>query len=740
MAYYSSNFIAECDRRFGEGLRLRAVMRLNDAQNHMPKSADISPDQGSQFWYESPANGIFSADQHAAMPGPIGHTYAFWNQTGVAWNAVATQILGQYDEWGDPTVVNCRTFTLSAVVKVSNQDVPFGLGVTHPVDGTKKFKFGSTGTVFDTATVMDGVGKCGIIDLGDGWYHLWCAIDTSTDGESWYGDNINVQFYPTADGTVGFQGHYVCNIQVAYNEDYVNSPWPKGLVETTGYALIDGAPGTKVSLHEEESILACNPIRVKREEKPGVVHSSGFQLRLTNSALGTLGSGSIAGAWVQLYTGFKNADEWALVSTGRVDNATSNTEGQLTIDVGDPLRAVMDGTLSRWVRFDTTASGGPISSTFIDENSSSYDNDATNAGVVVTSSPSVTEQRWDIIFTSATAFKLQDDAGTDYTGFDINNDASPAGKGFTVKKEGWNLTAGAYTTGDKFIFDMSAEREVGQLNPPALIRELIKDEDFMNLKVYDVDAGSSYVTPLWSDDADTGSYEWYSAIFDYGTSSVCKGTFESGARVIDLVQQLLRIMQASLYTMPNGQIALWQTEPITFDDDARAFNGDPARPPVNILSVSARDRLDQTYNIAKVKFRSLSDGEIVEVSQKSFSSPLDSDREILVDVDKWEVTPTLIDTTLSKVLRRVESPRRELVVRTTLQGMPVDMDTAISINEPVLGIDWTTIVKEKSIDVFANEVELVTGQEDYLLDDYAIVGDAETDPVGSTIDSTDLIF
>ena len=540
-------------------------------------------------------------------------------------------------------------------------------------------------------------------------------------------------YFPHADDSNIFQNAVYCaSIEVAYNYDYDNSPQPKGFYPTSGPRTVIGEPGTRYDLSTEESIINMNPIKVKRDESVGVSRSAAFQVTTTNFTSQAMGQVPIAGAWMTVEAGFPEADEWALVATGKIRKATMNTEGQVTFECYDPIKDIIDGTLQRWLRFDTVSTASPIQTQAIADGSSSYNNSNAGAGVTGITS-SAAETRYKIKFDTVNTFKVYNEYDDALGGsYSIASDATVTHGGntyFVIQSEGWTQdTAGPtyhYAIDDEFYFDVALGRHQLNLQPVHLIKELITSDLFMNLWIYDVYNGAPYDSVFY-DEAN------WDAIEDDYNSYVIRGQFDAGTPIMDVIKQLLRVINGSIYTMPNGQIALFAARPI--GGEALVLNGDPSNGQVDILSGSAVDDGREMYNIVELEYIDPNTDELTVSARKSYSSPLRTDRILKLDCSGLELPSAMVNAALDLAIRRVSRPPRRYTMRTTLKGMGIDMLTPVQIIEPFVNANITALTIEKTLDVMANEVEVTTTIDDYLMGDYAVVTERSDDPQASFVD------
>lgn len=451
-----------------------------------------------------------------------------------------------------------------------------------------------------------------------------------------------------------------------------------------------GASASVTVLTELEDVLALNPIVTERERKFGSVQGQSWQIQLTNMTL-TARSSSIPGGWARIRVGFPTADEWETLATGRVLSAPASTDGTITLEVEDQIVALIQAELDQDMRFQLSTVASPygwiseVKPVIRADGSKSYNNAAAGAGTSITVNPGYVEDAtFYIEFTSATAFKIVEPDGTDtQTGtisadctFSLNAQASAK-----IEKEGWDTGTGAYASGDKFVvYTARGRKNDGTLDPDdielgfiGLVRHLI--EDVAGYQVYDFDT-DSYISPTYDSD------NW-DALADATEGDNCQGTFTKGTRIIDMIEGILPLAHASLYIMPNGQIAVWMLQPAV--GDAYLLNGDHDGRDVSILSGLASPHLGETYNRVVYRYKSLTDGSEAVVEKSDPDTPYDRDMLLEIETD-WEVRALSVETAATRAIERFKGPAEPFTLVTTFDGATLEIGDLVAINDSALGV------------------------------------------------------
>lgn len=588
-----------------------------------------------------------------------------------------------------------------------------------------------------------GIEAAGVVDMGNGWYAFWIAADVEGyNGVK--GNDFSFRVYASGGDSTAGKGVYCAHLQVELGlgstgprtaAAQVDGPWA-AVQTTTEVFERGGRPGELFTVESrDETTVSINPITTKRERRFGVVESQSWQAKITNLNR-VLSDEELSGAWACIEAGFQASDEWAVVGQGQIERPRANGDLTIELDVVSPMKEMIQGTLQRWVFFDDVAAhASTIETVSRDDASDAYDNDASGAGVTIDASTYVVESRYVIEFLTATTYQVtRQSDGTVYdnsgAGWAIGSDNQIDALSHTVQSEGWT---GTYSAGDQFEYTLAEKRSsANAITPVALLIEFLTSADFLGLQAFNVRDGYYYESPLYDQ-----TNMWDAAISNY-TSTQCKGEWQADDKIVDLVQGILKIIHASIYTMPNGQLGLWETQP---NSSSSVFlNGNMESGVQHLLDVSSEGDFRDVYNVVRYKYNHLEDGSSAELIRRDDASALNPDRTFTVDVGKWRCDNVSIETAASKALSRVKAPRRAYSLRATPAGAVISMNEPVSFEDAVLGIAQTAVLRETSLDVVANVVRLLVSTDPVILADHAVVGTAYTDPVGSTVGGTDTVF
>lgn len=730
MGFYTESYREIAFDNFGEVAVPRLSLRPLDGSNHLMHSDDFTEAK----WGKT--TNLLAFGSGSGNPYGSAHLFLVSGTSPTNWEYIKQDI----------SDVTADVFVFWGLFKEYTAN-PGRLYLLHSgPPGTQSVYFDWASGV-PTVHSAHGNERAGVIDVGDGWYVCWYASRLDESGANPYGNLQSFRVYPSGGSSIAGRGVYCAHLQVELGtdasgprttENIANGPY--AALRTTDAPRTRG-PGQLIVVDDEDATLQVNPVKVKREKEFGVVHAQQWQATFSNESLRFAGV-DLAGAWAALEMGFPAADEWGLVAQGRIVTATTSSELKCTIDVDSPMSEMIERPLQRSVRFDDDdAWSSPVETIVKSDDSSIYDNDETGAGTEVYSPASVRDRSFEIEFLTATTFKFVRDDGTEDdnggAGYAISADADI--DGVRVLSPGWSSDSGAYAAGDRFQFFSSKQRTGAHAcTPIPLLKELLTSKDFLALSVFGVREGYEYTTPLYEESTVWGFAALTNhAVQRYRTTSM-KGTWEIGTEIIDLVQGILRVINASLYTMPNGQIALWETQPNELN--AVDLNGDPARGPVNILSIRQRDALDEIFNRVRYKYRSLNTQDQAELTDSTTDTDLTIDRTRTVDLGMWEVDKASLLAAADKLLQRLRRNRRSYTIRTTLIGSVLDLDEPIAFVDPMLQVVQQSLVRERAWAAMQNEADLVAQLDPVVLANYAVVGD-ETVPNATTVgDTTKFVF
>jgi len=530
-----------------------------------------------------------------------------------------------------------------------------------------------------------------------------------------------------------------------FSADFISraaDPWGEALSLRVYLRLNDGAsgaPGTLVEFDKDGyEVVGLGRINRRREREYGVVQGQAWQVKVYNKDRGLLDY-DLPGCWCCVQAGFSDDDVWQTFAQGKVANVQFGTDDTATFEVHDGVIDLLNYSLANDVYFDFYGHGGTLSPYSVATASGSYDTDAGGIDVNGVMWVYLEDEKFVVEFTSAYQFKVVLEDGTETQTGDVFHDLTVANQdGYSVvilRAAGWD-TSTLYTAGDQFVFYTSAARQGVGTTPVQVVREVVTD--FVGLQVYDVISGAYYGSPFfnetaWSEATAATSEPLNSVENTYSL----RGEWPRGSRAIDMVQDALKLVNGSIYSTPTGQIGIWLLRPSA--GAAVALNGDPAAGPVEIISASINDTLDDTYNAVSLTYKT-GNGEDATYDAVD-SDPSISETRTAAIRSGWRVRGEVAQSAANIFLNRFKDRRREYVIDATLAGALCDVAYGVSVNEPDLGVTVeTTDVTEISVDLGGHVVQIKAHTDPVALTSYARVGDATTDPGGSQVGSTDRVW
>lgn len=536
-----------------------------------------------------------------------------------------------------------------------------------------------------------------------------------------------------------------------------DDPWGEAL-KARLWIRADTAAGADqlIELTALENVVDLDPLSRRREREPGVVQGQTWSIRLTNDR-GTFNPRSadyfttqaeVEGEWVALTLEFPVASQSGLFAQGRVERIEANSDGSATIFVDHVMVSeIIEWTLPRPLVFDERdAWASPVYTVKIADGSDEYDNTTgkplqLNAGVT-------SWETFRIVFATSTTFNVVRQDGTNQSGGpfsiaanrDITSIYSIGAAVVRIYAAGWS---GTYNTGDEFVVHTSPQIASNLANPVEALRACIDMARTQGEYTFgtpttipDVIGGG---TMSIYDDSDGA---WTDAITLFSTVTV-RGYFAKGTRVIDMIQALLRFMNASLFPSRSGQVGIWVVNPRQVGSQSVVVTGDPAAPNRSILN--ARRYKDRTVWATRVayKYRSLGftagqDGVDTEGAQPGSGTPGKFViREATVDVSDpsaarlvgdeidllWALDEIQVESAANKHLNRFKQPNDAFVVDGTLTSIAhLDLHDVLSITEPELDEVLSPIqALEVVVDPLRNQASVVGQYDPVVFGTYAQV-------------------
>lgn len=493
-----------------------------------------------------------------------------------------------------------------------------------------------------------------------------------------------------------------------------------------------GGSDQLIRVSDLEKLIEITPIVRRRERDPAVVEGQTWGARFTNdlltfnrrSAAWPSTEDSLLMKWARVQIGFPEADEWATVAQGRIERSDVDTDGVASIDVVDPIMELLQVELARDKAWTTTGWFSEVRAEKVALGSSTYDN---AQPVALGASPAfISDQTFRITFTDATHFDLLhvEDAVTQ-SGLSTasNNNILRAGSVHigTIPAAAW--AGGTFAAGDTFLFYASQLYSTADLNPITVLRELLT---FGGVESYDVGAGSSQ-----SIEFDSSHWDDVEARF---TSIQVRGQFTKGTNVMDLIQGLLVGANASLFPSSTGQIGIYHFHPDDVGTASVVVTGDPEDPDVSILSARRLEDKRELKNRVVVSYKTLTGLEDASFEAKDSTSPYAVDLPLPL-TSVWAWTPTQIENTANNLMIRKRRPTPQYHIEGTLRVLSYhEVGQLLALTEPELSeAEHPVQVTEISIDVLANQVEMIAWNDPGVFANFFRVGT-------SAIDGADVIL
>lgn len=453
--------------------------------------------------------------------------------------------------------------------------------------------------------------------------------------------------------------------------------------------------------------------------------------------------------WAAVQVGFPDADEWETVAQGRIESLRAHTNLTATMTFHDPIMDVLERRLRRDQVFDDRDAWCSALQVVVKSSSSSYYDNSGAPPAITAAVPAtdVVNETFRIVFVNGTQFDVYYEDGTTQAGGPFNISAD---RGLTSNTSSVNVATiytagwtGTYAAGDEFVLYVSKQYAAGLLVPSRLIEEILLEN---GVRVsYDVLGGATqslFYDPSHWDDVEA-----------FFSSSKVRGYWTKGTRVIDMIQDLLKVMNASLYPTPTGQIAIWHLAPEEVGATTGSATGDPEDPEVSILEAERIDSSEALANVVQWEYLDMAfaagqDGQAPAIEPAfvtkddlagtgfeeypGSSDPLELHRSVRVS---WAVDDVTIDAAATRLLNRYKVRAPTFRIRGSISHvLEHDIVDAVSITEPVLSEFGTKIlVTEVGLNAMANEAELIGYVDPVVSENYARVGI-------SVVDGADKVF
>lgn len=695
---YSTGWTAEATKAHGEALAARIYARrvepISFTNYYDPATGRMRPTNASGVWSfaESNTYGAPIAGQ------PVYRTSATGGTTYVEYKVNAGE-LGAADK----IMFSVYVHSGSCHQHYNNVYAGIEIGTYHngTYQGADYINLTPYGSTFMIAAVNGSrYQDYGVEYVGNGWSRVYLSI-IHDDGE--WRQYRSFNFKMRADGGTG-----------ATPYTYMSAPMIEADVLTPSQFVyksgIFNHPTELFELASYEKTIDMNPLLRKRERDYGVVQGQKIQLQLSNVEL-TAMTPSLVNGWVAIQFGFPSCDLWETVYQGRVVDVSAKSDLTLNIELDEAVMKLLEARISRDTYFGGTAWASAVKTDAKASGSTTYNNTSGSVTISASLSASVRDERYTIVFDDATHYRIKNEAGAyvmdntktfveSGTTFVTTTNAafSPAhyvvtgSNVLTLSKSGWT---GSHASGDTFSFSTSYPRTAQQLTPLGMVKHLI--EDVANIVVYDVISGTYYDSPF----VDPAFFSNNS-----GTSQgmIC-GEWKAGARVVEMVQDVLKLEHMSVFPTESGCIGIWAISDIQTGATA-LVNGDPTDVDVNLIDGVVTDTLSDYANIVVVNYLDVDSGD--EVSTRvSYPAKASAPTEMEISV-KWRAEDNTALTCASRALYRFSNTKRMYDLNTTLALADVDITKPIAIYDTFLGSNNDkVVVVEREIDINNQKIRLV---------------------------------
>lgn len=479
-----------------------------------------------------------------------------------------------------------------------------------------------------------------------------------------------------------------------------------------------GAPSTLVDLTASHTVLDCTPIKRSREFEFGVVQGQAWVVSFDNSAMQFR---DLVDCYCCIQGEFPTSGEKAVFAQGKIAKVSYSTDNTFSIEVHDAIMDVLSMELQRDMMFQDTDWAGPLKAWSTSGGAGSWDGDV---NVTVNINGLCADERFLVEFTSSTTYKVILESGDETQTGSTASDTNISNKVWqgvvpgilTIPASGWT---GTYQAGDVYVFYTTARRNDGStsvLSPIGLVINIM--DTVCGVAVYDVEAGGYYSN--WKFDP----ANWQAVRSDHDATEV-RGFWAAGTRVVQMLQDALKVCHCCIYPASTGQVGLWGMT--ASSSRSSSLNGEPGIDQyVSVLGAAYEEDIETAISGVTFEYKTL-DGEDASFVATNSDTSLRQDRTAVVTCG-WRVESIPLESAANIYLNRFSSPRRTYYADATLAGAVVEVGDGITLNEPEIGVTFaTTDVVEVTVDLLNNTSQIVAYTDPVLLANYAVV---DTDTVG----------
>lgn len=563
---------------------------------------------------------------------------------------------------------------------------------------------------------------------GDGWSRVWVVMTAQTDDRQFWAYNCRM----VADRS-----------NTGYSYTYMSAPMVEAEVDTPSpFAYKTGIinhPTDLFVLSSYEKTINMNPLLRKRERDYGVIQGQKVQLEMSNVEL-TAMTPSIVNSWVAVQFGYPSYNLWETVYQGRVVSSEANSNLTLNIELDEAVMNVLDRKIDRDVYFDLVPWVSDVKVVSKTSASQSYNN--TLGGISINSSLSanVRDEQYKIVFDTSTTYRIMNEYGaylldntkafsetgttfltTSAATFSPAHYVVTGANVFTMSSTGWTSGASQYVSGDTFAFATSYARTAQQLTPLGMVKHLV--EDVAGIVVYDVMNGAYYDSPFVDP-------EFFTTNSGTSQGFIC-GEWKAGSRIVEMVQDALKLEHMSCYPTESGRIGMWSLSDFHTGSTA-ILNGNPSDSIVNLIAGSITESNSDYANIIVVKYLDVDTGS--EVSTRvEYPAKVTSPVEMAIDI-KWRVEDNTALTCASRALYKFNNTKKVYSANATLDLVDVDITHPIAVYDAFLGADGEkVVVVERSLDIQNQQIGIVAWNDPLAYLNVARVGYSNVGSTGTTI-------
>lgn len=506
-----------------------------------------------------------------------------------------------------------------------------------------------------------------------------------------------------------------------------NDPFGEAL-ESKVSIRIDTSGGSNqlVELTTLENALQISPIIRRREREYGVIQGQTWSVQFTHDGLSfNPRSGSwfstetsLLFKWAVLELGFPGIDEWDTFAQGRIERWSVSSDGVVTIEIHEPIMDVLKLKLDRDINWQESGWVSDMKQVQTAETSSDFTQD-NGAGtdylrLVGGNEASLINGRYKIVFASATTFDIKhlDEPAYDQTGLSITTNQNVirgATSVVTIDTNGWDQTPNAYSAGDEFIFYTSKKYAAADLTPVKVVEELLNLAG--SVVSYDVISGASQ-------DIRYNTSHWATVNGRFSGIKV-GGLWEKDSDAMEMIQEILIGINASLFPSKTGQIGIHHFHPDDIGSPDATLTGDPLSPDVSILSANRIQEQQWAKNRVSIAYKRLGTNADASYEAIDTSSPWDLDLPDPYET-RWQFTATTIENTANQLLVRRKADVFRYHVRGTLRELLFhDIAEFIHITEATLSeAELPLQIVEIAVDPIANVCEMIAWTDEFISSEF----------------------